>query len=117
MRPARGRVALCLSCGVQSRCDEDRCCLGCGRDLVVVDRASADVLEHARAEREERAKTARVLLEALIDAQACRTDTTRHLYGPKTKEEIDLYFLWSDATVRVMVGLESELEHAIRALR
>lgn len=38
-------VAVCIDCGVVARCDDDRCCLTCGRDLVIVaDRHSADVL-------------------------------------------------------------------------
>lgn len=114
---ARGRVALCLSCGEQSRSDEDRCCVTCGRDLIVVDRASADVLNEARAEREELAKTAQVLLDGLIEAHVRRTDAARWRPPWETREELDLYFAWCDATISVMCGLESELERTIRALR
>jgi len=46
-----GAVAVCLGCGLVSACDDDRCCLTCGRDLIVVaDAGSADVLTDAIAE-------------------------------------------------------------------
>lgn len=46
-----GAVAVCLECGLVSACDDDRCCLTCGRDLIVVaDAGSADVLTDAIAE-------------------------------------------------------------------
>lgn len=46
-----GEVAVCLGCGLVSACDDDRCCLTCGRDLIVVaDAGSADVLTDAIAE-------------------------------------------------------------------
>lgn len=39
-------VAVCVDCGKVTRCDEDRCCLTCGRDLILLlDQHSADVLD------------------------------------------------------------------------
>lgn len=38
-------VAVCTECGEVKGCDEDRCCLACGRDLIVLaDQHSADLL-------------------------------------------------------------------------
>lgn len=38
-------VAVCPDCGEVTRCDEDRCCVSCGRDLIILaDRHSADLL-------------------------------------------------------------------------
>lgn len=44
-------AAVCIECGPVSACDDDRCCLTCGRDLIVVaDAGSVDVLTDAIAE-------------------------------------------------------------------
>lgn len=44
-------AAVCIECGPVSACDDDRCCLTCGRDLIVVaDAGSVDVLIDAIAE-------------------------------------------------------------------
>lgn len=38
-------VPWCIECGVQTACDADRCCVSCGRDLVLLaDANAAEVL-------------------------------------------------------------------------
>lgn len=59
------REAICPGCGPVSRCDEDRCCCFCGRDLIVVaDKMSAELLVDAFAERD----TLQARLDALTPA-------------------------------------------------
>lgn len=51
--------AVCPECGPVALCDEDRCCLGCGCDLIVVaDAGSADALIYALDELRSRVDTA-----------------------------------------------------------